>query len=52
MSAFSDNEALEGVLDGGICAGAVSTVVEIHETGWRIVRQGSVTADEIKHVLA
>ncbi|HEY5266999.1 MAG TPA: L-threonylcarbamoyladenylate synthase [Acidimicrobiales bacterium] len=52
MSAFADQPVLEGVLDGDICAGAVSTVVEIHDGGWRILRQGSLGADEIKRVLA
>lgn len=51
MSAFADYAELEGVLDGDICAGTVSTVVEIYETGWRVLRQGSLSADEIKRVL-
>jgi len=52
MSAFADQAVLEGVLDGDICAGAVSTVVEILDSGWRILRQGSISADEIERVLA
>ena len=52
MSTFADHAGLGGVLDGDICAGAVSTVVEIYESGWRILRQGSLSADEITRILA
>jgi len=34
---------LGGVLDGGRCDGAVSTVVDVRETDWRVLRAGAVS---------
>ena len=40
-----------GVLDGGVCDGAVSSVVELTGDGWRLRRVGAVSADELESVL-
>lgn len=40
-----------GVLDGGVCEGAASTVVELDENGWRVRRSGAITLEEIAAVL-
>jgi tRNA threonylcarbamoyl adenosine modification protein (Sua5/YciO/YrdC/YwlC family) len=52
MSAFVDSPELDGVLDGGLCSGAVSTVVEIYNDGWRVLRHGSIGASDIEAALA
>lgn len=40
-----------GVLDGGVCDGAVSSVVELIDGGWRLRRAGAISADEIETIL-
>jgi L-threonylcarbamoyladenylate synthase len=40
-----------GVIDGGVCDGAASTVVELDATGWHVRRRGAITADEIAALL-
>ncbi|HEY5112041.1 MAG TPA: L-threonylcarbamoyladenylate synthase [Acidimicrobiales bacterium] len=52
LSAFADSAELAGVLDGGVCSGAVSTVVELYDTGWRVLRQGALSASDIESALA
>jgi tRNA threonylcarbamoyl adenosine modification protein (Sua5/YciO/YrdC/YwlC family) len=52
LAALGANELLSAVLDGGVRRGAVSTVVEIAEDSWRILRDGSISAEEIEHALA
>jgi L-threonylcarbamoyladenylate synthase len=40
------------IIDGGPCrVGIESTVVDVTDGGWRILRPGSITADEIEAVL-
>jgi L-threonylcarbamoyladenylate synthase len=38
---------LAGVLDGGERDGDVSTVVEVGETSWKILREGAISAERI-----
>jgi tRNA A37 threonylcarbamoyladenosine synthetase subunit TsaC/SUA5/YrdC len=40
------------VLDGGVRGGNVSTVVEITQDSWKILRAGSITDEAIERVLA
>lgn len=44
-------EYLAGVLDGGERRGEVSTVVEVAETSWRVLREGAISAARIAAVL-
>lgn len=44
-------EHLAGVLDGGERRGEVSTVVEVDEFAWRVLREGAISADRIAAVL-
>jgi L-threonylcarbamoyladenylate synthase len=44
-------EHLAGVLDGGERRGQVSTVVEVDESSWRLLREGALSADRIAAVL-
>jgi tRNA threonylcarbamoyl adenosine modification protein (Sua5/YciO/YrdC/YwlC family) len=52
LATLGANELLSAVLDGGVRRGEVSTVVEIAEDSWRILRQGSISAEEIERALA
>lgn len=40
-----------GVFDGGMCDGAVSSVVELTAHGWHLRRQGAVAAADLEVVL-
>jgi L-threonylcarbamoyladenylate synthase len=44
-------ERLAGVLDGGERRGEVSSVVEVSETSWRILREGAISAARLAAVL-
>jgi L-threonylcarbamoyladenylate synthase len=52
LAALGSNELLSAVLDGGERNGEVSTVVEITQGSWRILRAGSISTEEIERVLA
>ncbi len=39
------------VLDGGVCPGPGSTTVDITGPGWRVIKQGAVSEQEIKECL-
>ena len=43
--------ALDLVLDGGVCAGAGSTTVDVTEPYWRIIKEGTITEKEIADCL-
>jgi L-threonylcarbamoyladenylate synthase len=47
LDTFAGPDELDGVLDGAAGAGEVSTVVEVDDSSWRIVRQGALSADEL-----
>jgi L-threonylcarbamoyladenylate synthase len=49
--AFAGRRELDGVLDGGERAGVVSTVVDLSEPTWRLVRAGAISADALAAVL-
>lgn len=51
LAVFADHAAFAGVLDGGRRDGAVSTVVEVTELGWRILREGALGEDELAALL-
>ncbi len=42
---------VELILDGGLCAGAGSTTVDITEPYWKLIREGAVTEKEIAETL-
>ncbi len=44
-------EDLAGVLDGGERSGEVSTVVEVGDGLWRVLREGSISSSRIADVL-
>jgi tRNA A37 threonylcarbamoyladenosine synthetase subunit TsaC/SUA5/YrdC len=44
-------DRLAGVLDGGERRGEVSTVVEVNETSWRVLREGAVLVERIATTL-
>ena len=44
-------EHLAGVLDGGERRSAVSTVVEVSETSWRVLREGAISVARIADAL-
>lgn len=44
-------ENLAGVLDGGERRGEVSTVVDVSDTSWRVLREGAISAERIAFVL-
>ncbi|HWD95661.1 MAG TPA: L-threonylcarbamoyladenylate synthase [Acidimicrobiales bacterium] len=52
LEALGSNELLDAVLDGGVRGGNVSTVVEITQDSWKILRAGSITDEAIERVLA
>ncbi len=39
------------VLDGGVCSGPGSTTVDITGPGWRVIKQGAVSEQEIEECL-
>lgn len=49
--AFAGREELAGVVDGGARSGEVSTVVELTDSSWRVVREGAIDASAIGAVL-
>jgi len=49
--AFEGSHVLAGVVDGGDRSAKVSTVVELFDHSWRIVREGALGAQEISTVL-
>ena len=40
-----------GVVDAGVCNGAVSSVVELTSRGWRLLRRGALSAHDIATVI-
>jgi tRNA threonylcarbamoyl adenosine modification protein (Sua5/YciO/YrdC/YwlC family) len=44
-------DRLAAVLDGGERRGEVSTVVEVNETSWRVLRDGAISAERIAATL-
>ena len=50
-STFAGRDELAGVLDGGECRGEVSTVVDVSESEWRVIRERAITRDEIGQYL-
>jgi len=51
LHAFSGRDELDGVIDGGERTGRVSTVVDLSETPWRIVREGAISSHDLHHML-
>jgi len=48
---FAQRDGVDGVLDGGVRSGEVSTVVEISDSTWRVLRSGAIKEDELARVL-
>ena len=44
-------DRLAGVLDGGERRGEVSTVVDVSDSSWRVLREGAITVDRIASAL-
>jgi L-threonylcarbamoyladenylate synthase len=51
LRAFIGRDELEGVVDGGERSGRVSTVVDLSETPWRLVREGAISSSDLHHML-
>ena len=51
LRAFVGRDELEGVVDGGERSERVSTVVDLSETPWRLVREGAINARDLHDVL-
>jgi tRNA threonylcarbamoyl adenosine modification protein (Sua5/YciO/YrdC/YwlC family) len=51
LEAFDGRSGLSGVLDDGLRTGDVSTVVDISQPEWRIVRQGATSAAALSVLL-
>lgn len=51
LDAFEGRNELNGVIDGGLRKGDVSTVVDISQPEWRIVRQGATSAAALSVLL-
>lgn len=50
-AAFETSASLAGIVDGGERAGTVSTVVQLSDTTWRILRQGAIDERVIAAIL-
>lgn len=46
-AAFAPRDELAGVLDGGRRDGQVSTVVEVTDEGWQVLREGAISTARI-----
>ncbi len=51
LDAFAGDDALAGVLDGGERSGAVSSVVDVTDDNWRVLRAGAISTDALATVL-
>lgn len=51
LNVFGGRDELAGVVDGGTRAGEVSTVVDVSETPWRLVREGALSHAALAAVL-
>lgn len=47
QAVFANNDLVAAVLDGGERNGTVSTVVMCDEKGYRVVREGAISSDEL-----
>jgi L-threonylcarbamoyladenylate synthase len=47
LDVFAGRDELDGVLDGADGGGEVSTVIEVDENSWRVLRQGALSAEEL-----
>jgi L-threonylcarbamoyladenylate synthase len=47
IDVFAGRDGLVGVLDGAEGTGEVSTVVEVDEATWRVLRQGSISREDL-----
>jgi tRNA threonylcarbamoyl adenosine modification protein (Sua5/YciO/YrdC/YwlC family) len=52
LAVFALVETLTAVLDGGERSGVVSTVIQVHDDEWQILRDGALSADDVSRVLA
>ncbi len=52
LAAFTGRSELSGVLDDGARSGTVSTVVELLDSGYRLLRVGAVSEQAIQDALA
>lgn len=50
-AAFETSTQLAGIVDAGDRAGTVSTVVELSERSWRVLREGAIDASRIAAIL-
>lgn len=46
-TAFARREGLAGVLDGGERRGAVSTVLDVSTSAWRVLREGAISGETL-----
>ena len=52
LETFNGRAVFSGVLDGGVCSGEVSTVVDVSGENWKILRSGALSEQDIAHALA
>jgi L-threonylcarbamoyladenylate synthase len=52
LAVFALVETLTAVLDGGERSGVVSTVIQVLDDEWQILRDGALSADDVSRVLA
>ncbi|HEV3187181.1 MAG TPA: L-threonylcarbamoyladenylate synthase [Acidimicrobiales bacterium] len=52
LAVFGDADTLKAVLDGGERSGVVSTVVQVHDDGWQLLREGAIDENDVSRVLA
>jgi L-threonylcarbamoyladenylate synthase len=52
LAVFGQVDLLKAVLDGGERSGVVSTVIQVHDDEWQLVRDGAIDASDVSRVLA
>jgi len=51
LEAFVGRDELDGVVDGGERSGRVSTVVDLSQSPWRLLREGAVASSDLRQIL-
>jgi L-threonylcarbamoyladenylate synthase len=52
LAVFGDADMLKAVLDDGDRSGVVSTVIQVHDAEWTILREGAIDVSDVSRVLA
>jgi tRNA A37 threonylcarbamoyladenosine synthetase subunit TsaC/SUA5/YrdC len=51
MNIFADRLECNAVVDGGVCNGTVSTVVDLSVEPWRVLREGAISPAVLSSLL-